>query len=110
VLESLDDYLKYKIVPPKDMQKEYFEALEKQRVTKLESLNNQVEKVLGKFNEFKTYWSKKHKTKKELIEEKKNNKNKKELEDLRNTKTRKEIVLRVKSKKQVIDIGEFVVK
>ncbi len=72
VLETIDDYLKYKIIPPENMQKEYFQIIEKQKLAEENNKKEQIEKVLEKYNEFKNWWATKHQTITQVLKEKRN--------------------------------------
>jgi len=74
VLESLNDYLLHRIVPPKEMQKEYYDFLKNEKKEeekeKQEVRNEQIENLLIKLNELSQWWSKKHVSQEEKDEEK----------------------------------------
>jgi len=78
VLETLDDYLKYKIIPPKNMQKEYFEILENQKLTKESNKKEQIKNILEKYTNFTAWWNEKHETVAQILKERKKRKKKKE--------------------------------
>jgi uncharacterized protein YfaP (DUF2135 family) len=51
VLENLSDYLQYHIVPPKELQTEYFSQIRDEEKTKADKTKEHVEYVIGLFNE-----------------------------------------------------------
>lgn len=55
VLETLSDYLQYKIVPPKEMQAEYFSHIDNSEKLKFEKTQNHIEKVVI-LSEAQTKW------------------------------------------------------
>ncbi len=70
VLETLDDYLRYSIVPPKELQNKYFKIIENRKQENKNLKQEQLERILNKYNNFSSWWSQKHKTEDDVIIEK----------------------------------------
>jgi hypothetical protein len=58
VLDRLEDYVQYEIVPPVELQKEYFEIVESKQKERINQENQHIEQVIGYFNQRTEWWNK----------------------------------------------------
>ncbi len=61
VLDRVEDYVEQEIVPPADLQKEYYTLLEKKRVQEREEKGMAFQSALDAMNEMKNWWKQDHK-------------------------------------------------
>lgn len=57
VLENLNDYVQYHIVPPKELQEEYYRIINKQTEDKQEKLSNKIDEILKLQDEQTKWWN-----------------------------------------------------
>ncbi len=69
ILENIEDYIKYKIIPPKSLQEQYFAVIEAEKTELKESEAEHIEQVVEKFNTVKEWWNTKFSQKNPNIEE-----------------------------------------
>jgi tetratricopeptide (TPR) repeat protein len=67
VLDRIEDYVQYEIVPPKELQKEYFEIVENQNKEKQRFEQEQLEKVVEYFNARVKWWETKFTKEKKIV-------------------------------------------
>ncbi len=72
VLDRIEDYVQYEIVPPKELQKEYFEIVEKQNKEKQRFEQEQIEKVVQYFNARVKWWETEFTKEKKIVNQKTN--------------------------------------
>ena len=70
VLDRIEDYVQYEIVPPKELQKEYFESVENQNNEKKRFEQEHIEKVIQYFNTRVKWWGTKFTKEKKIVEKK----------------------------------------
>ncbi|HBD94226.1 MAG: hypothetical protein A2015_02675 [Spirochaetes bacterium GWF1_31_7] len=58
VLDRIEDYVQHRIVPPVELQKEYFGLIAQQDKEKKEVISNHLDEVVRKFKELETWWNK----------------------------------------------------
>ncbi|NJO91240.1 MAG: hypothetical protein HC831_21450 [Chloroflexia bacterium] len=68
VLDRIEDYVQYEIVPPKELQKEYFEIVENQNKEKQRFELEQLEKVVEYFNARVNWWETKYTKEKKITD------------------------------------------
>jgi len=56
VLDAVSDYVRYKIVPQKSLQKEYYTILEQQHQLKINAQENRINSICNQFKEDITWW------------------------------------------------------
>ena len=57
VLETLQDYIRYKIVPPREMQTDYFNQMQTVETTKKDRTKQQIDRVVALSNEQSNWWN-----------------------------------------------------
>ncbi|MBN1999937.1 DUF2135 domain-containing protein [candidate division KSB1 bacterium] len=57
VLDRLEDYVRHRIIPPQEMQDEYFEIVEHERVQELETEKTHLDQVAEKFRQQIEWWN-----------------------------------------------------
>jgi hypothetical protein len=58
VLDQLEDYVQNKIVPPKDMQDDYFAMIKARESSRQQEIENHIEEVVREFEQRKLWWNK----------------------------------------------------
>ncbi len=59
VLDSLNDYVQHQIVPPIELQEEYFKIVENQKTVEKTKNSQHVEDLLKRYNKMAIYWERK---------------------------------------------------
>ena len=57
VLETVEDYLRYKIVPPEELQKEYYHRLDTEKKNKEDREKEVIKRIIGLSNEQSSWWN-----------------------------------------------------
>ena len=83
VLDRLEDYVKYKIIPPKELRSQYYEILKQQQKQKQRKHLSHIDSVVRRFQELKRWWKKKFPKDKPFV----NINKKKGTSDIRRTRT-----------------------
>jgi len=68
VLDRLEDYVQYEIVPPAELQKEYFEIVENKKTEQNNLENEHIETVVGYFNTRIEWWNKDFPKEKKIVQ------------------------------------------
>ena len=67
VLDRIEDYVQYEIVPPKELQKEYFEIVENKKKEQHSFEQSHIETVVQHFNERVKWWETKFTKEKKVV-------------------------------------------